>query len=109
MRIRTPSHPELVAPVPQKPDSALFQDHPVTGKRSMRSRECSVEELGAGPAWGPLGTLAMLIRRNREPLLARWREEVRELPSARDLDTPTLDDHIPGKPNFDSSHRVVLG
>src|SRR4029078_10572372 len=28
-------------------------------------------------------------------LLARWREEVKGLPSARHLDTPTLNDHIP--------------
>jgi signal transduction histidine kinase len=29
-------------------------------------------------------------------LLARWREQVRELPSAKHLDTPTLNDHVPG-------------
>ncbi|HEX7812068.1 MAG TPA: histidine kinase dimerization/phospho-acceptor domain-containing protein, partial [Burkholderiales bacterium] len=28
-------------------------------------------------------------------MLARWREKVRDLPSARDLDVPTLDDHVP--------------
>lgn len=28
-------------------------------------------------------------------MLARWREQVRQLPSARHLDTPTLNDHIP--------------
>jgi two-component system, OmpR family, phosphate regulon sensor histidine kinase PhoR len=28
-------------------------------------------------------------------LLTRWREQVRKLPSARNLDTPTLNDHIP--------------
>lgn len=44
----------------------------------------------------PLSKLAMLIRRDRELLLAQWREQVRELPSARGLDGPTLNDHIPG-------------
>lgn len=29
-------------------------------------------------------------------MLARWRSRVRELPSARDLDVPTLNDHLPG-------------
>ena len=42
-----------------------------------------------------LNTLAKLIRQEREPLLSRWRERVRELPSARDLDTPSLNDHVP--------------
>lgn len=39
--------------------------------------------------------LARLIRSERETLLAQWRREVRELPSASHLDTPTLNDHIP--------------
>ena len=39
--------------------------------------------------------LAALIRREREPLLAAWRERVRALPAARDLDVPTLNDHVP--------------
>ena len=42
-----------------------------------------------------LKTLAQLIRQERQPLLSRWRERVRELPSARELDTPTLNDHVP--------------
>jgi len=42
-----------------------------------------------------LRTLALLIRRDIEPLLAQWRQAVRELPSARHLDVPTLNDHIP--------------
>lgn len=42
-----------------------------------------------------LRALATLIRQNREPLLARWREQVRQLPSARNLTVPTLTDHIP--------------
>ena len=42
-----------------------------------------------------LATLATLIRRDRDLLLADWRRHVRELPSARKLDLPTLNDHIP--------------
>ena len=42
-----------------------------------------------------LSQLAALIRGDREPLLRRWREQVRGLPSAHDLDVPTLNDHIP--------------
>lgn len=42
-----------------------------------------------------LDTLAGLIERERLPLLARWRQQVRELPSAKGLDVPTLNDHIP--------------
>lgn len=39
--------------------------------------------------------LAALIRHEREAILARWREEVRQLPSAKHLDTPALNDHVP--------------
>lgn len=39
--------------------------------------------------------LAELIEQRREELLAQWRLAVRELPSARHLDTPNLNDHIP--------------
>ena len=42
-----------------------------------------------------LDKLAALIRQERQTLLARWRRQVRELPSARHLDIPTLNDHIP--------------
>jgi two-component system phosphate regulon sensor histidine kinase PhoR len=42
-----------------------------------------------------LHTLALLIRRDVEPLLAKWRTLVRELPSAKHLDVPTLNDHLP--------------
>ena len=42
-----------------------------------------------------LDQLAGLIDQKSEPLLARWRVEVRELPGARDLDVPTLNDHVP--------------
>jgi signal transduction histidine kinase len=42
-----------------------------------------------------LGQLAVLITREREALLSRWRQQVRQLPSARHLDVLTLNDHIP--------------
>jgi two-component system, OmpR family, phosphate regulon sensor histidine kinase PhoR len=42
-----------------------------------------------------LDKLVKLIRQERESLLAQWRSDVRHIPGARDLDTPTLNDHIP--------------
>jgi signal transduction histidine kinase len=42
-----------------------------------------------------LDKLAALIKQERQALLERWRQQVRELPSARQLDIPTLNDHIP--------------
>jgi two-component system, OmpR family, phosphate regulon sensor histidine kinase PhoR len=42
-----------------------------------------------------LDELAALIQRERETLLSRWREQVRKLPSAQGLDTPTLNDQVP--------------
>src|SRR5947209_4784646 len=39
--------------------------------------------------------LARLLEQERDALLARWRGQVRELPAARELDSPTLNDHIP--------------
>ncbi len=43
-----------------------------------------------------LARLAELIERHRGSLLARWRQRVRAFPSAARLNSPTLDDHIPG-------------
>ena len=43
-----------------------------------------------------LDKLAALVKQERQALLSRWRQQVRQLPSARQLDTPTLNDHIPG-------------
>ena len=43
-----------------------------------------------------LKKLAALIKVERQSLLSNWRQQVRELPSAAQLDTPTLNDHIPG-------------
>ncbi len=42
-----------------------------------------------------LQTLARLVKQDRDALLVHWRLQVRELPSARHLDIPTLNDHIP--------------
>jgi hypothetical protein len=42
-----------------------------------------------------LDRLSALIPRERDALLYRWREQVRELPSAEHLDAPTLNDHVP--------------
>ncbi|WP_425616087.1 ATP-binding protein [Anatilimnocola sp. NA78] len=42
-----------------------------------------------------LNRLAALLHEQRTTLLQRWRLQVRELPVARNLDIPTLNDHIP--------------
>lgn len=42
-----------------------------------------------------LQQLALLLERQRQALLASWRQQVRQLPSAAHLDTPTLNDHVP--------------
>lgn len=42
-----------------------------------------------------LGKLAELIERDHEALLTSWRGQVRQLESAKHLDTPTLNDHVP--------------
>ena len=43
-----------------------------------------------------LHRLADLIKHHREELLATWRQEIRRLPAARNLDVPTLNDNMPG-------------
>ena len=42
-----------------------------------------------------LNKLADLIKQERQTLLSQWRIQVRELASARHLDIPTLNDHMP--------------
>jgi two-component system phosphate regulon sensor histidine kinase PhoR len=42
-----------------------------------------------------LQKLALLVQEDRELLLSRWRQQVRQLPSAQDLDAPSLNDHVP--------------
>jgi two-component system, OmpR family, phosphate regulon sensor histidine kinase PhoR len=39
--------------------------------------------------------LGVLIKEQQETLLVEWRQQVRQLPAAKNLDTPTLNDHIP--------------
>ena len=43
-----------------------------------------------------LEKLASLIEDQHEALLSNWRALLKQLPSARHLDLPTLNDHIPG-------------
>lgn len=43
-----------------------------------------------------LTRLATLVIEGRDSVMLRWRAQIRALPSARDLDVPTLNDHIPG-------------
>lgn len=40
-------------------------------------------------------SLAVLVRENQQEILDRWRQLVRQLESAKSLDVPTLNDHIP--------------
>ncbi|HEX3600595.1 MAG TPA: HAMP domain-containing sensor histidine kinase [Lacipirellulaceae bacterium] len=42
-----------------------------------------------------LRKIGALIREQRHVLLARWRHQLRQLPSAQGLDTPSLNDHMP--------------
>jgi two-component system, OmpR family, phosphate regulon sensor histidine kinase PhoR len=42
-----------------------------------------------------LESLAAALFEERDALVVRWRERVRELPSAKGLDVPTLNDHMP--------------
>lgn len=42
-----------------------------------------------------LEKLAALMKHEEDALLSRWRQQVKQLPSATQLDTPTLNDHVP--------------
>ena len=42
-----------------------------------------------------LKRFAEIVQQHRDELLRQWRDSVRLLPAARNLDTPTLNDHIP--------------
>jgi two-component system phosphate regulon sensor histidine kinase PhoR len=53
------------------------------------------ERLPKTPLNRNLAKLADLLTQGRQDLLEQWREAVRRLPAARDLDVPTLNDHIP--------------
>jgi len=42
-----------------------------------------------------LYTLAGLLRKESDVIMSDWRSEIRKLAVAKDLDVPTLNDHIP--------------
>lgn len=42
-----------------------------------------------------LNSLFLLIKNQRDELLAKWRRQVRQLPGAANLDTPTINDQVP--------------
>ena len=42
-----------------------------------------------------LNRLADCLLAERDAILVRWRDQVRALPSAKGLDLPTLNDHMP--------------
>ncbi len=47
------------------------------------------------PTMNALQQLSSLVKQESQDLLSQWRQQVRELPSARHLDNPTLNDHMP--------------
>jgi signal transduction histidine kinase len=58
-------------------------------------REQYNQKLEQGMNLQNLNNLAALITRERDALLSQWRKQVRQLTSAKYLDTPTLNDHVP--------------
>src|SRR6185295_2657927 len=56
----------------------------------------ALTQVGGEMTINVLDQLAALVKQERQALLSRWRQQVRHLPSARQLDVPTLNDHIPG-------------
>ena len=69
----------------------INQDNDIDTTRTSTQRET-----GGKAVIHDLDRLAQLIRQERDALLLRWRQQVRKLPSAQHLDTPTLNDHLPG-------------
>lgn len=55
----------------------------------------TLRHIGGEMTINVLEQLAALIHQERLALLSRWRQQVRQLLSARNLDVPTLNDHIP--------------
>ena len=47
------------------------------------------------PSMPPLQQLSSVVKQETPDILSRWRQQVRELPSARHLDNPSLNDHMP--------------
>src|SRR5438477_5252937 len=60
-----------------------------------RSAACKAFNRRKPLADSRLQKFARIIQRHRTELLSEWRKKVGLLPAARNLDTPTLDDHIP--------------
>lgn len=60
-----------------------------------KTNRVQAQPAGGNGDGNDLDELAALISQEQIPLLSQWREQVRELPNAKDLDAPTLDDHIP--------------
>ncbi len=52
-------------------------------------------QIGVEMTLNVLDQLAALVKQERLALLSRWRQQVRQIESARQLDVPTLNDHIP--------------
>lgn len=53
------------------------------------------EQTSSAPTATRLEKLAALIEGQREALLVQWRQQVCQLPAAKGLDAPALDDHVP--------------
>ena len=59
---------------------------------SIAPRQSSAEEI---MDIDPLARLAALLTQQRDLVLKLWRQQVAQLPSAKHLDEPTLNDHVP--------------
>src|SRR5688572_4131714 len=71
-----------------------------SGPNHLPTMKHSEHVAGVEPTGEPVSTpgldqLAVLIERQRDAVLAQWRQQVCQLPSAQGLDAPTLDDHVP--------------
>ena len=67
-----------------------------SGQLSLPKNLDNALETGREMTISVLDPLAALVMHERQTLLAAWRQQVRQIPSARQLDVPTLNDHIPG-------------
>lgn len=61
----------------------------MTGTRLASAKQCAMND-------DSVARLAALLRTERANCLSEWRRQVSQLPSARHLDVPTLNDHMPG-------------
>ena len=66
---------------PNSSSGTAWDNKPIDGKREMNIQN--------------LERLAALIKHEQEALLSQWRQQVRQLPSAKHLDTSTLNNHLP--------------